>query len=169
MKKGFGLLEVMIAAVVLGFLIIGLNKLQMGNREGVLRVRARDAASFIAHHVLDSLGAVGIYSIQKKPQDECPKEEYDGKESLVYCEKNYTYNFEGNSGGGTGGSNISAPIDYEVAVELLSEEQKTEETNLTRLESPSSLNNTYAKSLQATVKWKYRDSKQSIQVAKVVR
>jgi len=166
MKKGFGLLEVVIAALVLGFLIIGLNKLQTGNREGVLRVRARDAASFIAQHVLDSLGAVGIYSIQKQPQNICPKEEYDGKESLVYCTNEYTYNFEGNSGSANAPSNISAPINYIVAVELLSNEQKT--TDKTNLE-PSSLNSTYAKSLQATVKWKFKNSWQKVEVAKVVR
>jgi len=130
----------------------------------VLRVRTRDAASFIAHHVLDSLGAVGIYSIQIKQQSDCPKGEYDGKESLVYCTKEYKYNFEGNSGSANAPSSISTPISYKVAVELLSNEQKTADS--TKFES---LNSVYAKSLQATVKWKYKDSEQSIQVAKVVR
>lgn len=156
MKKGFGLIEVLIAAVVLGFLVIGLNKLQLGNREGVLRVRARDAASFVAQHVLDSLGAVGINSIQEEEKEECDKK------ILVYCEKNYTYDFEGNSG------NIKTKIDYNVEVELVpNSEQKT--ADKTNYQTSEELKSVYAKSLQATVKWKYKESVQSIQVAKVVR
>jgi len=60
MKNGFGLLEVLISAVVLGFLIVGLNKLQMGNREMVLRVRARDVAQIVAQNFIDSLNTLGI-------------------------------------------------------------------------------------------------------------
>jgi len=151
MKKGFGLLEVMIAAVVLGFLIIGLNKLQLGNREALLRVRARDAANFIAQHVLDSLGSVGINSIQVNSA--CGT-----GTKLVYCEDKYTYNYEGNSG------NIKTKIDYNVKVELLdSSTQKSDTTRFAKLE------NTYAKSLQATVEWKFKNSPQRITMAKVVR
>ncbi|MCL1956046.1 MAG: prepilin-type N-terminal cleavage/methylation domain-containing protein [Fibromonadales bacterium] len=151
MKKGFGLLEVMIAAVVLGFLIVGLNKLQMGNREALLRVRARDAANIIAQHVLDSLGSVGINSIQVNSA--CGT-------NLVYCKEKYTYNYEGNSG------NIKTKIDYNVEVALVpNSEQKTEDkTNF-----DPSLSNVYAKSLKATVKWKFKNSDQKIEMAKVVR
>jgi len=148
MKKGFGLLEVLIAAVVLGFLIVGLNKLQMGNREAVLRIRARDAANFIAQQVLDSLGSIGINSIQL--DENCGGQ-------LVYCKEKYTYNFEGNSG------NITTGIDYKVEVELLSYQPSEEKTDFT------TITNTYAKSLQATVEWDFKKSKQSIQMAKVVR
>jgi len=149
MKKGFGILEVLIAAVVLGFLIIGLNKLQVGNREAVLRVRARDAANFIAQHVLDSLGTLGINSIQN--QSTCG-------DTLVYCKEKYTYNYEGNYG------NIKTNIDYNVRVKLL--DSLTQKSDTSKFEK---LENTYAKKLRATVEWDFKKSKQSIQMAKVVR
>jgi len=157
MKKGFGLLEVIIAAVVLGFLIVGLNKLQLGNREGVLRIRARDAASFVAQHVLDSLGSLGINSIQENDE---AKGACESDKPLVYCQLRYTYDFQGNSGG------ISAPIDYKVEVELLSgtEKQLVEKTSFEQL--PTAI---YAKSLEAKVEWRFKGSPQSIKVAKVVR
>jgi prepilin-type N-terminal cleavage/methylation domain-containing protein len=161
MKKGFGLLEVLIAAVVLGFLIVGLNKLQMGNREVILRVRARDAANFVAQNVLDSLGSSGINSIQAKKQPECDNN------ILVYCEPKYTYYFEGKPQLDKSSAGIKTTIDYKVEVELLtdSEQKAIESTNF----EPSPSPNIYAKSLQATVKWKFKDSEQSIQAAKVVR
>jgi len=157
MKKGFGILEVLIAAVVLGFLIIGLNKLQLGNREVLLRVRERDAASFIAQHVLDSLGAVGINSIQVNSS--C------GGTNLVFCKEKYIYKYEGNSG------NIKTEMNYNVKVELLSgsEKETADRTKLTDAEPTLSVSNIYAKSLKATVSWKHKGSDQSIQVAKVVR
>jgi len=154
MKKGFGILEVLIAAVVLGFLIIGLNKLQVGNREVLLRVRERDAASFIAQHVLDSLGALGINSIQINSN--CGN-------NLVYCKDKYTYNYEGNSG------NIKTKVDYNVKVELLPNEKKTTDKTSLNDATISDISSAYAKSLKATVKWKHKDSDQSIEVAKVVR
>jgi len=161
MKKGFGLLEVLIAAVVLGFLIVGLNNLQKGNREGVLRVRARDAANLVAQRVLDSLGSLGINSIQENAKPDC------GGKSLVHCEPKYTYSF----GNPTG---MSAPIDYTVEVALLSvsEEREAVDTTLyTKAINSTTFKNAYAKSLEATVSWVFKKGSppQSIKMAKVVR
>jgi len=157
MKKGFGLLEVLVAALVLGFLVVGLNRLQLGNREGVLRVRARDAANFVAQHVLDSLGSLGINSIEEKTQAKC-----DGN-TLVYCEPRYRYSFDNTKTG------LSAPIDYRVEVELLhgagTEQKRTDDTTY----FDNTEGDTYAKSLEATVSWKFKNSTQSITMAKVVR
>jgi prepilin-type N-terminal cleavage/methylation domain-containing protein len=63
MKQGFGLIEVLIASVVLAFLLVGLNIIQKGNRDAVLRIRSRDAAQIIAQDFLDSLSRLGISSI----------------------------------------------------------------------------------------------------------
>jgi len=160
MKKGFGILEVMIAAVVLGFLIIGLNKLQLGNREAVLRIRARDTANFIAQHVLDSLSSLGINSIKPENKANC------NNQSLVYCNEAYTYAFEGKNqiNKSSTSGNITSEIPYTVEVKLLDNNQSSQEkTNYT------TITNTYAKSLQATVKWKFKNSDQQIEMAKVVR
>jgi len=155
MKKGFGLMEVLVAALVLGFLVVGLNRLQLGNREGVLRVRARDAANFVAQHVLDSLGSLGINSIIAEEKTRC------GGNTLVYCEPQYRYSFDNTTTG------LSAPIDYRVEVELLpdTEQKRTDDTTY----FDATIGDTYAKSLEATVSWKFKNSIQSITVAKVVR
>ncbi|GBU24882.1 hypothetical protein R83H12_01517 [Fibrobacteria bacterium R8-3-H12] len=166
MKKGFGLLEVLIAAVVLGFLIVGLNKLQIGNREAVLRVRARDAANFIAQHVLDSLGSVGLNSIKEETIEGC------STVPLVYCNADYSYTFEGNKGA------TEQRIPYKVAVALLpgnNDFKAIESTNLTIAQREVPANptlketNIFAKSLEATVSWTFKNSTQSITMAKVVR
>ncbi len=142
MKRGFGLLEVLIAAVVLGFLIVGLNGLQKGNREGVLRVSARDAANLVAQRVLDSIGSVGINSVKAKAQANC------GGKFLVYCEPNYEYYSR----------------NYAVEVELLNEDRKSVNTTYY-----ADIQYDYAKSLEATISWNFKQSTQSIKMAKVVR
>lgn len=154
MKKGFGLLEVLIAAVVLGFLIVGLNKLQIGNREAVLRVRARDAANFIAQHVLDSLGAMGLNSLVSS--------------NGFIVNDQYTYDFEGKPQMDKSSTGIKAPITYTVQVKLLRDIKSEEIPGYPSTYFPVTAN-TYAKSLEATVSWEYRKSTQSIKVAKVVR
>jgi len=153
MKKGFGLLEVLVAALVLGFLVVGLNRLQLGNRDVLLRVRARDTANLVAQQVLDSLGSIGINSIEEKVQDNC-----DGK-SLVYCEREYKYNFEGKGG-------IKTDINYIVEVELLPITDGQKQEDKTNYETTTT---TYAKSLEATVSWTHKNSTQSIKMARVVR
>jgi len=155
MKKGFGLLEVMLAAVVLGFLIVALTRVQMGNRESIVRVRTRDAANFIANHVLDSLGSVGINSLIVS----------DDPPGRVFSNPKYVYSFEGKQG--------IAQVVYDVKVDLLpasAEHSKSESTNFTTAsEEPINTINTYNKKLEATVSWKFKNSTQAISVAKVVR
>ena len=59
-KSGFGIVEVLIAAAVLGFLYMALLNLQSGNREALLRIRGRDGATEVAQNLIDSLGSLGI-------------------------------------------------------------------------------------------------------------
>ena len=143
MKRGFGLIEVLVAAVVLGFLIIGLNTLQKGNREAVIRIRARDAANVIAQNVLDSLAATGLHALAEK-------------EGLVH-DSTYTHSFDGGAG--------KVEMDYEVKVSLLDD---TKEIN----NESTYFNNSeriISQSLEATVSWNFKKSTQSITMAKVVR
>lgn len=65
-RKGFGIVEVLISAVVLGFLYLALMDLQLGNRRALLRIRGRDAAVEVAQLVLDSLQSVGASGIVAK-------------------------------------------------------------------------------------------------------
>ncbi|MCL2206753.1 MAG: type II secretion system GspH family protein [Fibromonadales bacterium] len=143
-KSGFGLMEVMVAAVVLAFLIIGLNLLQMGNREAILRVRARDAANLVAQHVLDSLGAIGINSLAA-----------DG-DNMVFRKPGYK------------APESKLDIAFDVKVALLDSTYSADSTGFT-VASSAKAQNIYAKNLEATVSWMHKNSTQSIKMAKVVR
>ncbi|MDR1813004.1 MAG: type II secretion system GspH family protein [Candidatus Fibromonas sp.] len=164
-KSGFGLMEVLAAAVVLGFLIVGLTRLQMGNREAILRVRARDAASFVAQHVLDSIAAIGMKAIEKNISDNCPS----SSDLLVYCNPNYKYTFEGKPQSDKATNGIPVTVDYTVEVfrQNGNEQVRTNTTDISLL-SPNKTD-IISQSLEAVVSWKFKDSRQSISIAKVVR
>jgi len=89
MKKGFGLLEVMIAAVVLGFLLVGLNLLQKGNRDAVLRIRTRDAAQIIAQNFIDSLSRLGISSLEIRTKKDTVYYEWKGNDEKITDKRPY--------------------------------------------------------------------------------
>jgi prepilin-type N-terminal cleavage/methylation domain-containing protein len=150
-KKGFGLIEVMIAAVVLGFLIVGLTQLQMGNRETILRVRDRDAANFIAQHVLDSISAGGMKALEKSCEN---------NNDVVYDTKDYEYEykFEGNNTGET-------TKKYWVKVSCVENTNKEVDYS-TKFEDNKDI---ISSSLEAKVSWKHRDSEQAIIIARVVK
>jgi type II secretory pathway pseudopilin PulG len=56
-------MEVLVATAVLGFLLAGLMILQRGNRDSLLRIRARDGANIVAQQAIDSLASLGIASV----------------------------------------------------------------------------------------------------------
>ena len=43
-KKGFGIVEILVAAAVLGFMYMAVLNLQGGNHDALLRIRGRDGA-----------------------------------------------------------------------------------------------------------------------------
>ena len=61
-KKGFGITEVLISAMVLGLLYMAILHMQTGNREALLRIRGRDGATEVAQNMIESLGAQGLSS-----------------------------------------------------------------------------------------------------------
>ena len=151
-KQGFGLMEVVIAAVVLGFMLIGLNTLQKGNREGILRVRARDAANSIAQSTIDSMSALGSAMVIA---DNIPKEHHK------------TSSF----GRGTEGAE-EVKIDYKIVVNVTNTSIQTVDnsTAYTRDNSVNlMLDEKLAKNIDVTVSWKFKNSDQSINVSTVIR
>jgi prepilin-type N-terminal cleavage/methylation domain-containing protein len=153
-KKGFGLLEVMAAAVVLGFLIVGLTQLQKGNRESILRVRARDAANFIAQHVLDSISAGGVKSLDKSCLMTPP---------VVYEDNDYKYIFEGKNTG-------KIETKYKVKVSCIPNMYvASEDVSDYILSQGKNGKDTISRSIEAEVSWLHKQSTQSIRMAKVVR
>jgi len=166
-KSGFGLMEVLAAAVVLGFLIVGLTQLQKGNREAILRVRARDAANFVAQHVLDSISATGMKAITKNTM-KCG----NPNQHVVYCDPNYVYYFEGKPQVNKKTDGIKTKTEYNVEVSIL-ESDETIKTSRDTTYFTTAINknktDTVSRSLEAVVSWKYKGAPQSIRMAKVVR
>ena len=62
-KSGFGIVEVLVSAVVLGFLLTALLNLQGSNRDTLLRLRGRDGAVEVAQSIIDSLNRSGLTSL----------------------------------------------------------------------------------------------------------
>ncbi len=62
-KRGFGIVEVLVAAAVLGFLYMAVLNLQGSNHDSLLRIRGRDGATEVAQNIIDSLGALGLANL----------------------------------------------------------------------------------------------------------
>ena len=71
-KRGIGIMEVVVAALVLGILYTALSNLQKSNHESLLRIRGRDGATEVAQGILDSLGALGLANFKDEvlPKDD---------------------------------------------------------------------------------------------------
>ncbi|MDR0516649.1 MAG: type II secretion system GspH family protein [Fibromonadaceae bacterium] len=154
-KKGFGLMEVMAAAVVLGLLIVGLTRLQLGNREAILRVRVRDVANNIAQEVIDSIAAYGI-DVDDGLR-ECDNENRD------LCKH---HDFEGDDG------KIKSGVDFRVIVNVEPSSKTTQtlkNNNSMLMPDLGDPEYNFAKNIDVTVKWNFRDSDQSINLSAVVR
>lgn len=166
MKKGFGLIEVLVAAVVLGFLIVGLTRLQIGNRESILRVRARDAANVIAQEVIDSLSSLGFASV-KLEKRECRNDEA----TKDLCRLRI---FKGETGDIT--------MNYKVTVEITEDQSQkvgssSESGYMTSDYIKATASNSdaikverlFAKRAEVTVSWDFKKSTQSINMSTVIR
>jgi len=171
MKKGFGLLEVLIASVVLGFLIVGLMRLQSGNRESILRVRARDAANFIAQEVIDSVSSLGFASVKVGERTGvCPpaagNEDLCRTRSFKGAGGDMTMNYwvkvkvEEDNSQKVGVGNNSAGNDY-----LTSDYISATSTDNAALK----VQRPFAKRVEVTVNWDFKRTTQSINMSTVIR
>jgi len=161
-RKGFGLLEVLAAAVVLAFLLIGLSTLQKGNREAILRVRARDAANVIAQEIIDSISSIGSASIATEGDK---ADRWCNDENLDLCKHRI---FKGEVG--------DIRVDYSAKVLISADEQNQkagiEETDFIKAlgsSSGQSVSHQFAKKVDITIDWKFKDTPQSINVSSVIR
>ena len=148
-------------------MLIGLNSLQTGNREGILRVRARDAANFVAQHVLDSISAAGIKAIDKTTsvKSTCSTPPTD---DLIYCEPDYIYNFEGKPQLDKSTAGIKMETKYEVQV-FVSNDPDTKMVSNGDSSLFAGKSKTISQSVEAVVSWDFKKSRQSISMARVVR
>ena len=150
-KKGFGITEVLISAVVLGLLYMAVLHMQTGNREALLRIRGRDGAIEVAQQVLDSLNRIGIASI---PSNSSSSTVINTIEPIKR-----TWDRGDKVGGG------QATIEYTpvVTVSPTAEYTAKSESNL------EDVTHVYAKQVNVQVSWQFKGSTQSINMSTIIR
>ena len=168
-KKGFGIMEVLVAALVLGILYTAVLNLQTGNRETLIRIRGRDGAIEVAQQVIDEMNRMGIASIpdaSNHPADLGSVDEATG---------NYTFKWDDFTNSpisrswarGVGGNDESnkSTINYTstVTVSPTSDYTATSESNL------ETVSHVYAKQVNVEVSWQFKGSTQSINMSTVIR
>jgi len=163
-KHGIGIIEVLVAALVLGILYAAVSNLQKGNREALLRIRGRDGATEVAQNVIDSLSALGL---AKFMDSELPHDAEGNIKPLQTFTKTRTWK---------GQPGLAQPhtmtVTYDVVVTVSPDNdyKASTTTQLLQAESSSSaLSHVYAKRLDVTVSWLFKNSRQSISVSGVIR
>ncbi|MBR5411560.1 MAG: type II secretion system protein [Fibrobacter sp.] len=164
-KRGFGIVEVLIAAAVLGFLYVAVLNLQSGNHDALLRIRGRDGATEVAQNLIDSLGALGVGSLTDSHLSACD----DDADVYCPCEPGLTLpskilvsrTWKGQPG----------VVDHDMKVEYtatvtVSPDAEYESQNSTMLNSATHV---YAKRIDVKVCWHFKNATPSIKVSGVIR
>ncbi|PWJ59766.1 MULTISPECIES: type II secretion system protein [unclassified Fibrobacter] len=146
-KGGFGIMEVMVSIVVLGFLYMALLKLQASNDETVLRLRCRDGAVQVAQEIMDSLKAKGSASIASSN---------DAETQIQLDERVRTWDRA--LGGAT-------TVKYTPILTVA----KTEDYMVQSGSNYETVQHIYAKQVNVKVEWRFKGSNQSINVSGVIR
>ena len=150
-KRGFGIVEVLVAAAVLGFLYMAVLNLQGSNRDALLRIRSRDGATEVAQNIIDSLGALGVARLSDASVGA------SGKISIPNIERVWK--------GQPGAIDHDMKVVYNAEV-TVSHDADYMSNNTTMLQS---VQHVYAKRLDVKVSWRFKNSTQSITVSGVVR
>ena len=150
-KKGFGITEVLISAVVLGLLYMAILHMQTGNREALLRIRGRDGAIEVAQQVLDSLNRIGIASI--------PSNSSSSTVINTIGPITRTWDRGDKVGGG------QATIEYTPVVTVMPTGDYTAKSE-SHLED---VTHVYAKQVNVQVSWQFKGSTQSINMSTIIR
>ncbi len=145
-KGGFGIMEVLVAIAVLGFLYIAVNNLQSGNRDTLLRIRGRDGAVEVAEQVIDSLSRVGISSLSSYDTISIPEISRTWKGQPGMVQHDMTVNY-------------SAQV-------ILSPDSTFKAKSASAYDTVSHV---FAKRLDVTVSWQFKSSTQSVSVSRIVR
>ena len=146
-KKGFGIVEILVAAAVLGFMYMAILNLQGGNHDALLRIRGRDGAVEVAQQVLDSLKSVGIASIPSKDDEETVFDVPDINRKWAR------------------GLGDSATVVYSSRVTVSATQDYTSKDS----SQYETIRHVYAKQVKVRVSWNFKGSTQSIEVSSVIR
>ena len=146
-KKGFGIVEILVASAVLGFMYMALLNLQGGNHDALLRIRGRDGAVEVAQQVLDSLKSVGIASIPSKATSDT------------------TFKVHNIDRKWARGLSDSATVTYSTQVTV----SATSDYTVQSASQFETVSHVYAKQVNVKVSWNFKGSTQSIEVSSVIR
>lgn len=149
-KRGFGIAEVLVAALVLGLMYMGVLHLQTGNREALIRIRGRDGAIEVAQQVLDSLNRVGISAIKSDPV----------ATTSIECESVTREWGRGNNVGGGKSSIVYTPTITVLPTNGYVAKSESKYENVQHI---------YAKQVNVKVSWQFKGSTQSVDVSGVIR
>lgn len=144
-KKGIGIMEVLVAIAVLGFLLVAVNNLQSGNRETLLRIRGRDGAVEVAQQVIDSLGRTGLASL-----------------------KSDTVRFDDLSRTWRGQPGV---VPHDMTVRYSAFAVVSPDSVFTASDSSDydKVSHVFAKRIDVTVSWPFKNSTQSISISRIIR
>lgn len=169
-KNGFGIVEVLVAAAVLGFLYMAVLNLQSGNRDALLRIRGRDGATEVAQNIIDSLSTLGIARLSDDRLIACD----ENPNVYCRCEGDYTLpkivvsrTWNGQPGAidhdmtveYTASITVSSDADYMAKNATMYSEQSDQDT----------IRHVYAKRLDVKVCWHFKSATPSITVSGVIR
>ena len=146
-KAGFGIVEILISSLVLGFMIVALNLLQTSNRDAIIRIRTRDGAVAVSQEVLDSLSAVGVASLQMPA---------DGNKIVLHRKREWE--------GKPGVYGHKMAVDYTVRIGI-SNDADYQEQNASYYRTTQHV---YAKKVDIEVEWTYKGTPHSISMSTVL-
>lgn len=146
-KRGFGIVEVMISIVVLGFLYVALLNLQTSNDAAVLRMRGRDGAVEVAQEILDSLNSARSGVIASK---------FDKDTTIVLDERVRKWD---RALGGTTTIKYTPELTVKKTSDYVAQNNSNYENE----------QHVYAKQVNICVKWKFKSTTQSINVSGVIQ
>jgi len=149
-KKGFGIVEILVAAAVLGFMYMAVLNMHGGNHDALLRIRGRDGAIDVAQQVLDSLKAIGIASIPSK---------MDADTTFNVDPIERSWERSTNWGGGSAKVTYTPVVTVESTANYMTESSSEFET----------IQRVYAKQVKVRVSWIFKGTTQSIEVSSVIR
>lgn len=153
LKKGFGIAEVLVAAVVLGFMYLAVLNLQKGNREALIRIRGRDGAVEVAQEIMDSLRTVGIAGLT-----DCVKSSEGGDDNCPITRER-SWDRGERVGGGSSTIHYTAEVTFSPDEEYVAEATSQYET----------VKHVYAKRALVKVSWPFKGTTQSIDIEGVIR
>lgn len=158
-KAGFGIVEVLVAAAVLGFLYMAIMNMHGSNHDALLRIRSRDGATEVAQNLIDSLGALGLSSFS----DDNLEKDASGNIKPIKIDS-IERTWEGQPGAVTN----TIRVLYNAEIKVSNDREFTKKASSLLLGSDS-IEHVYAKSIEVKVSWKFKNTTQSITVSGVIR